>query len=44
MPRLLVLEGSGLVLEDAGTHERKGLSGRRQIFRLATTALRSTEH
>ena len=30
-----LLEGSGLVLEDAGTHELKGLSGRRQIFRLA---------
>ncbi len=30
-----LLEGSGLVLEDAGAHELKGLSGRRQIFRLA---------
>lgn len=29
-----LLEGSGLVLEDAGTHELKGLSGRRQVFRL----------
>jgi class 3 adenylate cyclase len=39
-----LLEGSGLVLEDAGTHELKGLSGGRQIFRLATTGLRSTEN
>ena len=29
-----LLEGSGLVLEDAGAHELKGLSGRRQVFRL----------
>lgn len=29
-----LLEGSGLVLEDAGTHELKGLSGRRQVYRL----------
>ncbi len=32
-----LLEGSGLVLEDAGTHELKGLAGPRQIFRLALT-------
>ena len=30
-----LLEGSGLALEDAGAHELKGLSGRRQLFRLA---------
>jgi class 3 adenylate cyclase len=30
-----LLEGSGLTLEDAGTHELKGLSGGRQLFRLA---------
>jgi len=30
-----LLEGSGLHLEDAGTHELKGLSGARQLFRLA---------
>ena len=29
-----LLEGSGLGLEDAGTHELKGLSGKRQVFRL----------
>jgi class 3 adenylate cyclase len=29
-----LLEGSGLVLEDAGVHELKGLSGTRQLFRL----------
>jgi class 3 adenylate cyclase len=29
-----LLEGSGLVLEDAGTHELKGFSGERQVFRL----------
>ncbi|MEO5939477.1 MAG: adenylate/guanylate cyclase domain-containing protein [Candidatus Limnocylindrales bacterium] len=29
-----LLEGSGIDLEDAGTHELKGLSGIRQIFRL----------
>jgi len=29
-----LLEGSGLVLEDAGVHELKGLSGTRQVFRL----------
>jgi class 3 adenylate cyclase len=28
------LEGSGLTLEDAGTHELKGLSGARHVFRL----------
>ena len=30
-----LLEGSGLALEEAGTHELKGLTGRRQLFRLA---------
>lgn len=29
-----LLEGSGLLLEEAGTHELKGLSGKRQVFRL----------
>ena len=29
-----LLEGSGLLLEDAGSHELKGLSGRRQVYRL----------
>jgi class 3 adenylate cyclase len=31
-----LLDGSGLVIEDAGTHEMKGLSGRRQVYRLVT--------
>lgn len=29
-----LLEGSALILEDAGTHELKGISGARQVFRL----------
>ena len=29
-----LLDGSGVVLEEAGTHELKGLSGRRLVFRL----------
>ena len=29
-----LLEGSGMVLEDAGAHGMKGLSGTRQLFRL----------
>jgi class 3 adenylate cyclase len=29
-----LLEGSGLVLEDAGSHEFKGLSGARSVYRL----------
>ena len=29
-----LVEGSSIVLEDAGTHELKGLPGRRQVFRL----------
>ena len=33
-----LLEGSGLTLEDAGTHEMKGLSGARRVFRLALPA------
>jgi class 3 adenylate cyclase len=32
-----LLEGTGLILEDAGTHELKGLSGRRHVFRMVTT-------
>lgn len=31
-----LLEGSGLILEDAGTHELKGLPGRRRVLRLVT--------
>lgn len=31
-----LLEGSGLVLDDAGAHQLKGLSGARQVFRLRT--------
>ena len=31
-----LIEGSGLVLEDAGTHELKGLSGPRQAFRVVS--------
>ncbi len=29
-----LLEGSGLELEDAGSHEFKGLSGARSVYRL----------
>jgi class 3 adenylate cyclase len=29
-----LLEGSGVVLEDAGSHELKGLTGPRQVFRV----------
>jgi len=29
-----LLEGSGMVLEDAGVHEMKGISGARQVYRL----------
>ena len=32
-----LLEGSGLVLEDAGGHDLKGLSGARRVFRLVTS-------
>ncbi len=32
-----LVEGSGLVLEDAGSHVLKGLSGARSLFRLAAT-------
>jgi class 3 adenylate cyclase len=35
-----LLEGSDLVLEDAGTHELKGLSGARQVFRLVVSPAR----
>ena len=31
-----LLEGSGVRLEDAGSHELKGLTGRRQLFRVAS--------
>jgi class 3 adenylate cyclase len=30
-----LLEGSGITLENAGSHEMKGLAGRRQVFRVA---------
>lgn len=30
-----LLEGSGLLLEDAGEHELKGLPGRRRVYRLS---------
>jgi class 3 adenylate cyclase len=33
-----LLEGSGLNLEEAGTHEMKGLPGARRVFRLAPAA------
>jgi class 3 adenylate cyclase len=33
-----LIEGSGMALEDAGMHELKGLSGARQIYRLALQA------
>ncbi len=33
-----LLEGSGLVLEDAGVHDLKGLSGARRVFRLIPSA------
>jgi class 3 adenylate cyclase len=33
-----LVEGSGLLLEDAGTHELKGLTGRRQVYRLMPEA------
>jgi class 3 adenylate cyclase len=33
-----LLEGSGLILEDAGLHELKGLAGERRLFRVATQA------
>ncbi len=32
------LEGSGMVLEDAGEHELKGLAGRRRVYRLVGSA------
>jgi class 3 adenylate cyclase len=32
-----LLEGSGLVLEDVGAHELKGLAGERRLFRLAAS-------
>jgi class 3 adenylate cyclase len=33
-----LLEGSDLILEDAGAHELKGLAGERRLFRLAAQA------
>jgi len=33
-----LLEGSDLILEDAGTHELKGLAGARRLFRVAHAA------
>jgi class 3 adenylate cyclase len=33
-----LVDGSGLAFEDAGLHELKGLSGKRQLFRLSTPA------
>jgi class 3 adenylate cyclase len=33
-----LVDGSGLVFEDAGTHELKGLAGKRQLFRLTGPA------
>ena len=33
-----LLEGSGAILEDAGEHELKGLSGRRKVFRVVATS------
>ncbi len=30
-----LVDGSGLVFDDAGTHELKGLAGKRQLFRLS---------
>lgn len=33
-----LLEGSGLTLEDAGSHELKGLAGERRLFRLVPPA------
>jgi class 3 adenylate cyclase len=35
-----LLEGSDLILEDAGSHELKGLSGARQVFRLVVPPAR----
>ena len=32
---MILLEGSGLELEDAGDHELKGLPGRRRVYRLS---------
>lgn len=32
-----LVDGSGLTFEDAGSHELKGLAGRRSLFRLAST-------
>ena len=32
-----LLEGSGLVLEDAGAHELKGIAGERHLFRIGAS-------
>jgi class 3 adenylate cyclase len=37
-PTASLLEGAGLLLEDAGEHELKGLAGARRIYRLAGLA------
>jgi class 3 adenylate cyclase len=38
-----LVEGSSLVLADAGTHELKGVSGARQVYRLVDTEVRIAE-
>ena len=35
-----LLDGAGLTVEDAGTHELKGLSGTRQVFRVGVDGVR----
>ena len=37
-----LLEGSGLTLEDAGTHALKGLTGERRLFRLTASSTAAT--
>jgi class 3 adenylate cyclase len=37
-----LLEGSGLTLEDAGSHELKGFGGQRQLFRLVPSEAHDT--
>jgi class 3 adenylate cyclase len=32
-----LVEGSGIMLEDAGEHELKGISGRRRVLRVTAT-------
>jgi class 3 adenylate cyclase len=38
-----LLDGSGVALEEAGTYELKGLSGRRLVFRLVKTPIASAD-